>query len=131
MDQLTVTLSKPMDEVEAAVRTALADQGFGILAEIDVAEILSSKLGVHRAPLKILGACNPGFAYRAILIDPSASLALPCNVVLESVDEGTRVSIADPRDLMTDVDLTELADEVASKLQAVIDSVDARTSPTA
>jgi len=124
-------VDESMEDAESSVRAALAEAGFGVLTEIDVATTFRAKLGVERAPLKILGACNPGFAYRAILIDPSASLALPCNVVLESVDEGTRVSIADPRDLMTDVDLTELADEVASKLQAVIDSVDAGTSPTA
>jgi len=110
------------------MRAALAQAGFGVLTEIDVAATFRAKLGVERTPLKILGACNPGFAHRAILIDPSASLALPCNVVLEAVDGGTRIAVADPRDLMTDVDLTELADEVASKLQAVVEAVRTGTS---
>jgi uncharacterized protein (DUF302 family) len=62
-------------------------------------------------------------AYRAILIDPSASLALPCNVVLEEVDGATRVAIADPRDLMTDLELSELAGEVALRLEAVVETL--------
>ncbi len=129
MKAFETVVDAPLEDAEATVRAALGDGGFGVLTEIDVAATFRAKLGVERAPLKILGACNPGFAYRAILIDPSASLALPCNVVLEAVDGGTRVSIADPRDLMTDVDLTELADEVASKLQAVVEAVQVGRAP--
>lgn len=128
MNAFETVVGLPPAGAEAEVRAALAQGGFGVLTEIDVAATFREKLGVERAPLKILGACNPGFAHRAILIDPSASLALPCNVVLESVDGGTRVSVADPRDLMTDVDLSELADEVASKLAAVVEAVRSATS---
>ena len=108
------------EEAVAAARSALQSEGFGVLTEIDVAATFRAKLGVERAPLKILGACNPGFAHRAIGIDPSTSLALPCNVVLEGVDGGTRVAIADPRDMLAGTDLRELADEVAAKLESVI-----------
>ncbi len=61
-----------------------------------------------------------GFAYEALLIDSAASLALPCNVVLEGVGSSTRVAVADPRDLMMDVELTELAEVVATRLQEVV-----------
>ncbi|HUY67494.1 MAG TPA: DUF302 domain-containing protein [Acidimicrobiales bacterium] len=123
MTPLETVLPESLGEAEEDVRAALQGQGFGVLTEIDVAATFKEKLGVERPPLKILGACNPGFAYRAILIDPSASLALPCNVVLEAVDGATRVAIADPRDLMTDLELSELAAEVALRLEAVVDTL--------
>ena len=71
-------------------------------------------------PLKILGACNPDFANRALNIDPSAGLLLPCNVVLESIDGGTHVAIADPRELMPGDQLAELAGEASRRLIEVI-----------
>jgi uncharacterized protein (DUF302 family) len=83
MDALETTVALPLAEAEAAVRDALSAQGFGILTEIDVAATLKAKLDIDRPPLKILGACNPSFAHRALELDPSTSLVLPCNVVLE------------------------------------------------
>jgi uncharacterized protein (DUF302 family) len=123
MTAFDVVLNLPTDDAEDAVRAALAQHGFGVLTEIDMAAAFKAKLGIERAPLKILGACNPAFAYQAVLIDPAASLALPCNVVLEGVGGSTRVAIADPRELMTDVELSELAEEVASKLQEVVETL--------
>ena len=125
MKAIEVTIDRPLAEVEPAVRAALKDQGFGVLTEIDVAATLKDKLGVDRAALKILGACNPGFAHRALTIDPSVSLLLPCNVVLETVDGGTHVAIADPRDLMPGEEFAELAAEAAGHLVAVIDALGA------
>ncbi len=115
----TVTDLSPA-EAEAIVRDALAAQGFGVLTEIDVAATLKAKLDVDRAPLKILGACNPTLAHQALQIDPSASLVLPCNVVVEATDLGTRVAAVDPRDLMDDPRLRELTDEAAHRLRAVV-----------
>jgi uncharacterized protein (DUF302 family) len=123
MTSFEVVLDVPLELAEVEVRNALYEQGFGVLTEIDVAATFKEKLGVDRAPLKILGACNPGFAHRAILIDHSASLALPCNVVLEDLDGSTRVAIADPRDLMPGVELSELTSEVAHRLQAVVETL--------
>ncbi len=126
MKAIEVTIDRPLAEVEPAVRAALKDQGFGVLTEIDVAATLKDKLGVDRAALKILGACNPGFAHRALTIDPSVSLLLPCNVVLETVDGGTHVAIADPRDLMPGEQFAELAAEAAGHLVAVVDALGGR-----
>ena len=123
MTSFDTVLPQTLSGAETDVRAALQEHGFGVLTEIDVAATFKEKLGVERAPLKVLGACNPGFAYRAMLIDPSASLALPCNVVLEEVDGATRVAIADPRDLMTDLELSELAGEVALRLEAVVETL--------
>lgn len=119
--ETTVRLS-PAD-AEAAVRAALAEQGFGVLTEIDVAATLKAKLGVERRPLKILGACNPTLAHRALELDPSVSLLLPCNVVVEERDGHTRVAAVDPHELMDDPRFAELADEAATKLNAAINAV--------
>ena len=118
----TVVDLSPAD-AEKAIRAALAEQGFGVLTEIDVAAVLLAKLGVERPFLKILGACNPGFAHRALQLDPTVSLLLPCNVVVESVEGGTKVSAVDPLELMADPKFHELGDEVSTRLRAAIDAV--------
>jgi len=110
----------PMDQAEVAVRTALQDQGFGVLTEIDVARVLKEKIGVERRPLKILGACNPAFANRALEIDASTSLLLPCNVVLEAAEGGTKVSAVDPRTMMDHPQFHDLTAEVAERLEAAL-----------
>ena len=93
------------------------------LTEIDVAATLKAKLDVDRPPLKILGACNPTLAHQALQIDPSASLVLPCNVVIEATDTGTKVAAVDPHDLMDDPRFTVLTDDAARRLRLVIDAV--------
>lgn len=123
MNAFETTVPASIDETETAVRAALAEQGFGVLTEIDVAATLKAKLDVDRAPLRILGACNPTFAHRALQLDPSASLLLPCNVVLEATAGGTRVAAVDPRELMSDPEFAELAEEAADRLRAAIDSL--------
>jgi len=122
MRAFETTVTGPMPEVEAFVRAGLQEQGFGVLTEIDGAAIVRAKIGVERTPLKILGACNPHFAQRALDIDPPVSLLLPCNVVLETAEDGTHVAIAHPRELMSDLSLEVLAGEAAEKLEAVIAS---------
>ena len=124
MKAIETTISATLSDTEAIVRSALKNQGFGVLTEMDVAAILREKLGIERSALKILGACNPDFANRALTIDPSVSLLLPCNVVLETVTDGTRVAIADPRELMPDAALAGLAQEAARQLIDVIAEIE-------
>lgn len=128
MRAIETTTPLPLSDAETAVRAALAEAGFGILTEIDVAATLKAKLGVERPPLKILGACNPTLANQALAIDPSVSLVLPCNVVLETVPGGTRVAAADPRDLLTADGLAELAGDATARLEGAIASLGATTS---
>jgi uncharacterized protein (DUF302 family) len=113
----------PIEQAEVAVRAALAEQGFGVLTEIDVSTVLREKLGVERPPMKILGACNPHFAERALEIDPSTSLLLPCNVVLQEVGAGTHIAAVDPRALMDHPQFHDLSAEAASRLEAALATV--------
>ena len=98
---LTVTVVEPYADTVERVRAALADQGFGILTEIDLQATLRAKLGVEVAPQVILGACRPPLAYEALQVDPSIAALLPCNVVVRRVDERTSVVEAfDPAAMM-------------------------------
>ena len=118
----TIVQLAPAD-AEAATRAALADQGFGVLTEIDVAAVFHAKLGVDRPFLKILGACNPHFAQRALHIDPTVSLLLPCNVTIEDVGTGTKIAAVDPLAFMDDPAFAELGAEVSTRLRRAIDAV--------
>jgi len=123
MKAIETVFDGSMDEAEAAIRAALGEQGFGVLTEINVSANLKAALDVDRPPLKILGACNPGFAHRALQLDPAVSLLIPCNVVLEPAAGGTRVAVIDPRELMNDPSFADLANEAAAQLSAAIDGL--------
>lgn len=123
MEPISTTVALPMDAAEEKVRAALADQGFGVLTEIDVAATLRTKLGVEREALKILGACNPNLAHQALEARPDVALLLPCNVTLEEAPEGTRVSAVDPFELLDDPDLRDLAEDGRRRLTAAIEAV--------
>ena len=96
------------DTVDARTRAALADQGFGVLTEIDVQATMKKKLDKEMAPYRILGACNPRMAFEAIGLEPRAGAMLPCNVILRSVDGGVEVSAIDPVASMSAIENDEL-----------------------
>lgn len=123
MPAITAHSTLSMTETEAAVRNALAEHGFGVLTEIDIAATFKEKLDIERPPMKILGACNPRLAHQAIEADPDAALVLPCNVILESTDNGTAVSAVDPHDIISNPSLRDLADDAADNLRAALDAV--------
>lgn len=124
----TTTLSgKPFEDVRARVIDALKAEGFGVLSEIDVQKAMHEKLGVAMPPYRILGACNPPLAHRALEVDRQIGLLLPCNVVVRADGaHGTVVEALDPQ-VMVDVtgqaDLKPVANEAASRLHAAIDSL--------
>ena len=124
MQAIQAVVNSEIQDAEAAVRKALGDRGFGVLTEIDVAATLKEKIGVDRAPMKILGACNPLLAHKALESDPDLALVLPCNVVLEQVDGNrTVVKAVDPHSLISGEGLEALADEAASKLTEALASL--------
>ena len=95
-------------DVDARTRTALADNGFGVLTEIDVQATMKKKLDAEMPAYRILGACNPKMAYQAIGIEPRVGAMLPCNVILREVEGGVEVSAIDPVASMQAIDNTEL-----------------------
>ena len=125
----TVRLNADFETALARVIAALKIEGFGVLTEIDVKETLKKKLDVDFRPYKILGACNPPLAYRALSTAPEVGLLLPCNVVVAQVEEGvTEVSLVDPLAMLGVVayaDLRTVAEEAAARLDRVAASLQA------
>ena len=122
----TKRFERTLPDMESTVREALAKEGFGILSEIDVAATLATKLNIERPPYKILGACNPRLAARALEVDPDIGLMLPCNVVLYAEDQNTVVSFVDPKAMLAMAGaegLDPIAEEAATSLAAAFDSL--------
>lgn len=118
------TLTMPFDEAIAKVPEALKTEGFGILTEIDVQKTLAQKLQVSFRRYKILGACNPSFAHKALSLELDAGVMLPCNVIVYETDDGrTAVTIVDPlQTLARESDpLREIAEQVRQKLEHVLE----------
>ncbi len=125
----TIVQNKSFDEAIELVTEKLKDEGFGILTEIDVQETLKKKIGADFKKYRILGACNPHFAHKALQTEDKLGILLPCNVVVEEHENGEiEVSAVDPIVSMSAVNnegLAGLATEVKEKLSSVIDSLKA------
>ncbi|MFE0641949.1 DUF302 domain-containing protein [Streptomyces sp. NPDC058877] len=122
----TVRPTGTFEEVVEAVRRALADQGFGVLTEIDVRATLKAKLDHDMEPYLILGACNPPLARQALEADRSIGLLLPCNVVVRTEGEQAVVQAIDPATMvtLTGVEaMAPVADEAARRLDAALASL--------
>ena len=121
------TLAIPFDMAITGVIDELKKEGFGILTDIDVQKTLKKKLDVDFKKYKILGACNPPFAYQALQIEDKIGAMLPCNVVVQESGEGNiEVSAVDPIASMQAVpnpNLQEIAEQVQAKLRSVISSL--------
>jgi uncharacterized protein (DUF302 family) len=114
------------DDAVAAVRAALAEQGFGVLTEIDVRATMKAKLDVEVPAQVILGACRPASAYAALQAEPSIGLLLPCNVVVREGDGVTIVEAVDPDALVRwtgNRALEPVATDVGERLQGALDVV--------
>ena len=118
------TVAMRFEQALERVTAELAKEGFGVLTEIDVAATLKKKLGKDMPPYRILGACNPQFAHRAIEVEPQIGALLPCNVVVrEDKSGGTVVEIMDPQAVLQLVDrpeIGEIAAEVRKPLERVL-----------
>ncbi|MBW2260602.1 MAG: DUF302 domain-containing protein [Deltaproteobacteria bacterium] len=111
------------------VTKALGSEGFGVLTEIDVKATLKKKLDVEFRRYTILGACNPPMAHKALLAEPEIGLLLPCNVVVQELEDGSGVSISlvDPMVMFGVVESSELAsvaEDVAGKLENVLSRIE-------
>ena len=121
------TLDIDFDDALAKIPEALKTEGFGVLTEIDVKATLKKKIDVDFRRYRILGACNPPFAHKALQHSLDVGMLMPCNVIVYETDDGkTVVSAVDPMQTMAaqgDPEMTPLAEAVQQKLQKVIDSL--------
>ncbi|MDQ6620333.1 MAG: DUF302 domain-containing protein [Pseudomonadota bacterium] len=116
------TVPLAFDKAVERVTEELGREGFGVLTQIDVAATLKSKLGIDFPAYRILGACNPQLAHRALQIEPLVGLLLPCNVVVRADESGTRVEFMDPEAVLALTDkpgVREVAGEAKTRLQRV------------
>ena len=121
------TLNLSFDKAIAVVTEELKKEGFGILTDIDVKATLKNKLDVEFRKYRILGACNPPFAYKALQAEDKIGTMLPCNVIVQEISDGqVEVTAIDPLASMQAVEnpaLKEIASEISNKLKTVIDRV--------
>ena len=125
---LSTTIDAPFDDVVPVVTTALQDEGFGILSEIDVKTTVKKKLDVDINQYQILGACNPSLAHEGLVEEPELGALLPCNVIVYETEEGNVVvSAVDPQQLLSLADnpaLDSIGDDVFGRFERVISTVD-------
>lgn len=122
----TITTDRDFAATVELTRAALADNGFGVLTEIDVQATLKTKLDVDMEPYLILGACNPQLAHRALGIEREIGLLLPCNVVVRRDGDRTVVQALDPQVMVSVPGVPELqpvADEAGKRLAAALEAV--------
>ena len=121
------TIDLPFDDAIQKATEGLKKEGFGVLTEIDVKATLKKKLDVEFRNYKILGACNPSFAYQALQNERMIGAMLPCNVIIQEAEDGrTEVAAIDPVASMQAIqnpNLGEIAGTVRSKLKSVIDNI--------
>lgn len=123
---LAGTTRLPFAEAVERARAALAEEGFGVLTEIDVQATLRAKLGEETAPYLILGACNPSYAHRALQVEPQLGTLLPCNVVVREQEGVVHVEAVDPVAMLglvgnaaLDPVAAEIRDRVARAVAAI------------
>lgn len=123
----SLTVHDTFDSALARTRTALADHGFGIVSEIDLAATIENELGTSSPPYMILGACNAGFAVHAVESHPSIGVFLPCNVVVRQVEpERVMIDFMDPSvilELVGEEEVHEVAEDVRTRLEMTRDSI--------
>lgn len=124
---LSKTLSLPFEDTVARLKLKLGEQGFGVLTEIDVRATMKAKLGVEFRNYRILGACNPPFAYKALQAEDKIGVLLPCNVVVqESAGGKVEVAAINPVETMRAVAspaLQPIAEEIAARLAKVLEAL--------
>ena len=119
------TVTGEFSDITQRVKNALKAQGFSVITEIDMDKKLNEKLNTSLKPYKILGACNPGYAYKTLQIDENIGVFLPCKVIIKQLD-GNQIEVVSVNpsmmmQMLNNEELTKVAEEVSRKLKMVID----------
>ena len=116
-----------MESATVIVKYELQKEGFGIVTQFDVNKALKDKLDVDFRPYRILGACNPAFALRSINAEDKIGVVLPCNVMLQKLDDGVEIAIINPKTMVYEIDNDEMksiAHEIYEKLTRVLSQIE-------
>ena len=121
------TVTGEFSQVLEKVKTEFKNVGFGVITDIDMDQKLEEKLDVDLQPYKILGVCNPGFAYKALQVEPNIGVFLPCKVIIKQL-EGNNVEVVSSNpavlmNMLNNEELTKLADEVSIKIKSAIEKI--------
>ncbi len=122
----TTTVKGTIDEALERVSEALKKEGFGVVTDFNITNAFKNKLGYDYKPYRILGACNPPIAKKALALDDKVGVLLPCNVILQQQENGIEVSAIDPVAAMSAVnnpEISAIAEEIHTKLERVISSL--------
>lgn len=122
----TLLKNKSFDQAIDLITESLKEEGFGILTEIDIKGTMKKKMDVDFRQYKILGACNPPFALKALMAEDKIGTMLPCNVIVQELDEGIEIAAIDPVASMQSVgsdSLSEIANEIRDKLKKAVDNL--------
>ncbi len=120
------TINADLETATELVKEELQKEGFGIVTQFDVNKALKEKLDVDFRQYRILGACNPAFALRSINTEDKIGTILPCNVMLQEIDNGVEIAIINPKQMVVDIDNAEMkaiAHEIFDKMQNVISNI--------
>ena len=117
-------INADLETATEIVKEELQKEGFGIVTQFDVNKALKEKLNVDFRQYRIMGACNPGFALKSIEVEDKIGTVLPCNVMLQELEQGTEIAIIDPIAMISDIDnkaMQIIAEQIKEKMQRVID----------
>jgi len=117
-------INADLETATEIVKEELQKEGFGIVTQFDVNKALKEKLNVDFRQYRIMGACNPGFALKSIEVEDKIGTILPCNVMLQELEQGTEIAIIDPIAMISDIDnkaMQVIAEQIKEKMQRVID----------
>ena len=123
---INTTINADLETATTKIKEELQKEGFGIVTQFNVNKALKEKLDVDFRPYRILGACNPVFALRSINTEDKIGTILPCNVMLQEVENGIEIAIINPKSMVADINNDEMkaiSSEIYDKMKRVIESV--------